>query len=271
MTHSTTSNLFSNQTPSNSFRWFERGNKLIRSAFVVMMMLFFAENATAKVPRWVIDGLLIQHPGKYRVEYLGVYDNESQRYRLEFNHEQFIMFDGAMGPDFHSAQLWEFTKVNPGESFLEIGTGIGVLAINAARIAGKVVATDIEPVAIENAKYNAQQKNLGGAIDFRVGDLLAPINDNELFDVILFNVIYPHNKKTQHFWALHERFLSHVSKHLNDSGRIYYQAGYWDNLPHIQKIVDEAGFKIMEMHMWEVPAYKRQPMTFMLQRKPTTK
>lgn len=233
---------------------------------VIIGILAAVPTAFAATPQWVIDGLLIEHPGRIQVEYLGQFQQDPPRYRVNFNGRAFTMFEGTIGPDFHSAQLWEHAKINPGDRVLEVGTGIGCLSIFAAETASKVVATDIEPIAVENTKFNAEQHGVGHIVDARQGDLFGPISPNEQFDVIFFNIIYPYNQETLHFWRLHERFFAEVGQFLAKGGRIYYQAGYFDNLGHIREMASANNFEIMEMNMWAVLRYHRQPMVFMLQR-----
>ena len=60
-----------------------------------------------------------------------------------------------------------------GESFLDVGTGTGILAIAAARLFpdARVEARDIDAEAVEVAKENAQLNQLEERIDFRIGSL----------------------------------------------------------------------------------------------------
>jgi ribosomal protein L11 methyltransferase len=60
-----------------------------------------------------------------------------------------------------------------GGSFLDVGTGTGILAIAAARmyLAARIEARDVDVEAIEIAKENAQLNELDGRIDFRVGSV----------------------------------------------------------------------------------------------------
>lgn len=67
---------------------------------------------------------------------------------------------------------------------LDYGTGTGFLAIQAAKIGAKVVATDINPFAINCAKYNSRINSVLDSIDFRIGKSFEPIKENEKFDVI---------------------------------------------------------------------------------------
>lgn len=58
-----------------------------------------------------------------------------------------------------------------GESFLDVGTGTGILAIAAAllRPRARVEACDVDADAIEIARENAQANNVANRISFRVG------------------------------------------------------------------------------------------------------
>ena len=55
-------------------------------------------------------------------------------------------------------------------SVLDFGTGSGILAIAAQKLGARnIVAVDIDPAAIRNARKNASANHLNGRIDFRVG------------------------------------------------------------------------------------------------------
>ncbi|HXD34544.1 MAG TPA: 50S ribosomal protein L11 methyltransferase [Pyrinomonadaceae bacterium] len=61
-----------------------------------------------------------------------------------------------------------------GGSFLDVGTGTGILAIAAAKLfpEARVTACDTDADAIEIARENARQNGIAGQIDFRVGSIL---------------------------------------------------------------------------------------------------
>jgi HemK-related putative methylase len=71
-------------------------------------------------------------------------------------------------------------------SVLDMGTGSGICALVAARLARRVVAVDINPAAVRCAAVNAILNHLEKRVDLRQGDLFAPVGD-ERFDVVLFN------------------------------------------------------------------------------------
>ncbi len=69
-------------------------------------------------------------------------------------------------------------------SLLEIGTGTGVIAIFCARNGARVVATDVNSDAVQNARLNVTRHNLG--ISVREGNLFEPIKPNEKVDYIFW-------------------------------------------------------------------------------------
>lgn len=77
-------------------------------------------------------------------------------------------------------------RVNGADRVLEIGTGTGVIAIQAAMSGATVIATDVNPEAIRCARINAILNRVDGRIDLRLGDLFAPVA-GERFDVVVCN------------------------------------------------------------------------------------
>ncbi len=60
-----------------------------------------------------------------------------------------------------------------GGSFLDVGTGTGILAIAAAKLStdARVEACDTDPLAVEIARENAHLNGVGERIEFRVGSV----------------------------------------------------------------------------------------------------
>jgi ribosomal protein L11 methyltransferase len=73
-----------------------------------------------------------------------------------------------------------------GRSVLDVGTGTGVLALAAARLgAGRVVAVDVDPLAVTAARDNAARNGVTG-VDVRPGSVEAV--GAERFDVVVANL-----------------------------------------------------------------------------------
>ncbi|PRI11982.1 methyltransferase [Leucobacter massiliensis] len=74
-----------------------------------------------------------------------------------------------------------------GDASLDLGTGCGIVALHlAAAGSARVVATDISERALTLARANARLNGLADRIDFRHGDLFAPVAE-ERFALILSN------------------------------------------------------------------------------------
>ena len=73
--------------------------------------------------------------------------------------------------------------ISPGCSVLDIGTGTGILALKAREYgAGRILATDIQPEAVECARINCEGKD----IEVRQADLNHDIE--ERFDITVANL-----------------------------------------------------------------------------------
>jgi ribosomal protein L11 methyltransferase len=79
-------------------------------------------------------------------------------------------------------------RYSAGRSFLDVGTGTGLLAIAAAKIAentAPVFACDTDPDAITNARENASINGVNGQIEFAVGSISA---ETPVFDFVCANL-----------------------------------------------------------------------------------
>lgn len=85
--------------------------------------------------------------------------------------------------------LAEWVKERAKGSVLDIGTGSGIQAIISSGNAKEIVATDINPYAIELAKENAKLNGVRN-ITFKISDLFQQISKKSKFDLIIFNPPY---------------------------------------------------------------------------------
>ncbi len=82
-----------------------------------------------------------------------------------------------------------------GKSFLELGCGTGMISTLAAKNGAKVIASDINPAAIENVKLNL--KSNGVSLQPILSDLFKEILP-QIFDYIIINPpYYPINPLTK--------------------------------------------------------------------------
>ena len=135
---------------------------------------------------------------------------------------------------------------------LDMGTGSGIQAVTAAQNfdVDRVVATDINPYAIEAAKRRAEKAGVIDKIDFVITDLFDKIEGG--FDWIIFNPPYlPSNGGIfDPTWdggrtgrETIERFLKQAKKHLILNGSILLvyssETGKLDQYGYQWKILEE--------------------------------
>jgi len=140
---------------------------------------------------------------------------------------------------------------------LEIGTGTGIISIlclqNEAR---RVVATDINPAAVANAKYNAAMLVPETDLDVRLVSKDSPgafevIEANERFDLIISNPPWEDRvatKPADHAFydpgfLLMDSLLDGLPKHLRRSGRCLLAYGH---VPAIKRLQIEAEKRNLE-------------------------
>lgn len=97
-----------------------------------------------------------------------------------------IAAPGVYPPSDDSLLLAE--SVQPRGRVLEIGTGSGVVAIHLAKQGHKVVATDINPEAIANARENSRLNGVEDRVEVVRTDLMDGIKGP--FDTVVFNPPY---------------------------------------------------------------------------------
>ena len=80
-------------------------------------------------------------------------------------------------------------RVQPGTALLDVGTGSGVLAVLAAKLGAQpVVATDIDPLAVDATQDNARRNGLAPeAINVSLGSV--PSGQAGAFDLIVTNIL----------------------------------------------------------------------------------
>ena len=162
--------------------------------------------------------------------------------------------DNVYVPAEDSYLLADNLEIEANQSVLEIGTGSGIVAMYASRLAKRVTATDINFDACELASKNFEANGIEN-VEILFGNMFEPVK-NRKFDVILFNTPYLPTEEgdviddTINYafdGGLNGRkvidlFLDEVPNHLNDGGIVQMiQSSLSGNEETLQKF-DEMGF-----------------------------
>jgi release factor glutamine methyltransferase len=142
---------------------------------------------------------------------------------------------------------------------LDMGTGTGVLALEAAQHAEKVVALDINPTAIHycntyanHPKVKYHQSDLFTAFSQNAKNTISPSR----FDLIIFNPPYlPADAKYPDIaldggkkgHEIIEKFLKQARKHLKKNGTILLLFSSLTNQNKIHQILAQQQYKFTEM------------------------
>jgi ribosomal protein L11 methyltransferase len=126
--------------------------------------------------------------------------------------------------------------IKPGDSFLDIGTGSGILMIAAAKLgAGYLMGTDTDEVAVETARSNLVVNKIDEKrFTVQVSNLTEGINDR--FDVVAANILT----------AVVLNLLEDVSKVISENG-VLICSGITEQ--HIDIVVEKMklkGFEIID-------------------------
>ncbi|OGS42224.1 MAG: hypothetical protein A3K67_02485 [Euryarchaeota archaeon RBG_16_62_10] len=132
-------------------------------------------------------------------------------------------------PSDDSFLLLESVEVRPGQEFLEVGCGTGIVSLHAAKAGARVTAADISPHAVECTRRNAAKNGL----KMRVleSDLFEKVSGN--FDVIAFNPPYLPGETRSTSWVERAwsggsegsettvRFMEQAWAHMSPGARAY--------------------------------------------------
>jgi release factor glutamine methyltransferase len=99
----------------------------------------------------------------------------------------FKVAGGVQVPKAGSLLFARHLEFLPGERVLELGTGVGLGAVLAAKAGCQVVATDVVPEAAACARGNALLNGVGDRVEVRVGDCYEPVQGLS-FDLICANL-----------------------------------------------------------------------------------
>jgi release factor glutamine methyltransferase len=141
-----------------------------------------------------------------------------------------------------------------GRSFLEIGCGSGVVAVQAALLGSEqVVALDVNPRAVENTAANAARHGVADRVRVLTSDLFSALDDTERFDTIIWSSNYVRGPEDYEYRSAHERayvdagyrahrrYLEEAPLRTTESGSALLHFSSRGDVAELHRIADECG------------------------------
>jgi methylase of polypeptide subunit release factors len=168
--------------------------------------------------------------------------------------------DHVIGVHPPTVTLAELTVRRRVEATLDVGTGSGVEALLASAHSGRVVGTDVNPRALDFARFNARLNRVENA-DFRLGDLFEPVA-GERFGLIVCNPPYVISPESAYAFrdgrgsadAFCEELVRRSAEHLAEGGFAILLVGWVHDRDEawstpVRRWVDGSGCDAIALHV----------------------
>lgn len=176
----------------------------------------------------------MQKPKEIVYRLLELSQKEKRKYLVKILGRKFFVYPGVFSPKyFNDTELFaKYFPYKEGGAMLEIGTGVGVIAIIAVleRKVNRVIATDINYIAIKNAKENLRAYELDKRIKVIKSNLFEKFK-NKKFDLIFFNAPFCFTKKKKltvlekalfdYNYETLNKFIRDCKKHVKENGHVF--------------------------------------------------
>ncbi len=128
-------------------------------------------------------------------------------------------------------------EIQTGDQVLDIGCGSGILSILAAKLgAGKVIAVDLDEVAVSVAKENVLMNEVDGIVEVHYGNLMETIDPKEeQGDLIVINII------ADVIIAMGPS----LSRYVKPEGKLILSGIILEKIKDVKKAMEKEGFQIL--------------------------
>lgn len=185
-------------------------------------------------------------------------------YSINIKGIELHIFPNVFSPKYFTDSKWfseTVLKIVGQHKLLEIGTGTGIVALFAALNGAEVSATDINPDAVANAKYNFKKHNV--KIKTYCGDIYEPIPKEEKFDFIFWNHPFNFGDNLDEDTLLRggfdfqykslEKYIAGAHLHLNPNGKLLLGTGNFALLSKIKELAAKYDYKMKLLKKVEIP------------------
>ncbi len=186
-----------------------------------------------------------------------IYQRIVESKKFFYKNSVFYVLPEVYEPSDDTFLLADNLVIKRSSKVLDVGAGCGILSILAAKNASKVVATDLNPHAVECIKINVKLNDVARKVEVRCGDLFEAVKPDEKFDVIIFNPPYLPTSKgeaergwLEKAWAggptgreVIDKFLREVPRYLNGGGKVLLVQSTLSDVAKTVGILEKYGFK----------------------------
>ena len=180
---------------------------------------------------------------------------KTRPYDVECNGLLLKVLPNVYAPTYFTDSLWfaeQLPEIVKSGSLLEIGTGTGIIAISCATMGARVVCTDVNPIAVQNARINVRRYRL--SVSVRKGNLYEPLRPKERFDFIFW--AHPFNNwKSEvtdlllksgrdHAYQGLRGYIAGAYRHLRAGGKLLLGTGDSADLLTLAAIAAEFGYAL---------------------------
>ncbi|MGE3317995.1 MAG: methyltransferase [Candidatus Berkiella sp.] len=189
---------------------------------------------------------------------------DADRYETIIMDEKFIASKDVFSPKYFKSteMLTANFPFKANEKFLEVGCGIGVAAVIAAKNHhNKVIALDINPVAVKLTTENAAKHGVARLVEARESNVFSKLADNEKFDTIFWDLPYVYTESNQEKdltllqrsvsdpgYRHIEMFLAQAPLHLNANGRIIVGFGSNGDLERFMALANKHQYNMNRIY-----------------------
>jgi cyclopropane fatty-acyl-phospholipid synthase-like methyltransferase len=192
-------------------------------------------------PNWYYNEMLLPGQDFFSPEVVRAYDEKHGKFRdVEKDNEQIL----------------DLLSVRAGQSVIDIGTGTGSFAVQAARRGAMVYAVDISRNMLDYAREKAEKAGVTKNIDFRLGGFLSYEHSGEPVDAIASQMVLHHLPDT---WK--QVAIQRVADMLKPGGKFFladvvfsfqpkdYDAYFSKILADFGRKCDDTSFSSFETHI----------------------
>ncbi len=206
---------------------------------------------------------------RHAYEIVAKMSRHKKPYFIRMLGRRILVLPGVFSPKYVSDVKWFARKVPRivgKRSFLEIGTGTGVITLFVALNGTKnIITTDINAQAVKNARRTFRLHKL--SIPVRVGNVFEPIKKQEKFNVIFWNHPFHYTKRAKNAlekggydyqYGSLRSFFRDAGNHLTANGEVLLGTSKNARLDVIRALGREYGYVQKLIKQAETPSEHRK-------------